>query len=89
MEDWDAECKSQPEPDFTLLTTTSQPLKPKDLFLSYVKTVHGLNTAHRVTEELDSKQIANANFNRLKAESFQRMIDKLNNPPADLLRHHK
>jgi len=42
MEDCDSECRSQPEPVFTLLTTISQPLKPKDLFLNYLKTVHGL-----------------------------------------------
>ena len=80
MEDWDAECKSQPEPAFTLVTTTPWPLKPKDLFLRYVKTVHGRNTAHRVTEQLKSQHITNANFNSWKAESFQHMIDKLNNP---------
>ena len=80
MEEWDTECKSQPEPVFTLLTTTPWPLKPKDLFLRYVKTVHGRNTAHRVREQLNSHHITNANFNSWKAESFQHMIDKLNNP---------
>ena len=82
MEDWDAECKSQPEPAFTVLTTisTSQPLIPKDLFLRYLKSVHGRDTAHRVREELGSQHITNSNFNRWKAESSQKMTDKLNNP---------
>ena len=89
MEDWDAECKLQPEPVFALQTTTSWPLKPKDSFIRYLKTVHGRNTAHRIREQLNSQHITNANFNRWKADSLQHVIDKQNNPPVDLLRHHK
>jgi len=70
MEDWDAECKLRPEPVFTLQTTTPRPLKPKDSFLRYVKTVHGRDTARRVREQLNSQHITNANFNSWKAESF-------------------
>ena len=88
MEDWDAECKLRPEPVFTLQTTTPRPLKPKDSFLRYVKTVHGRDTARRVREQLNSKHITNANFSCWKADSSQH-IDKQNNPPVDLLCHHK
>jgi len=78
MEDWDAECKLRPEPAFTLQTTTSWPLKPKDSFLPYLKTVHG----RRIREQLNSQHITKANFNRWKADSLQHVIDKQNNPPC-------
>jgi len=75
-EDWDAECQSQPEADFKLTTTTTATSQPKDSFLRYLKTVHGRSTAHRIREELNSRQITNANFNQWKEESFKKMMDK-------------
>jgi len=69
MEDWDAEIKLRPEPVFTLQTTTSQPIKPKDLFLRYVKTAHDRNTARGIREELNSQHISNETFDRWKADS--------------------
>jgi len=89
MEDWDAEIKLRPEPVFTLQTTTSQPVKPKDSFLRYVKTVHGCNTARGIREQLNSQHITNETFDHWKAESFQHMTDKQNYPAVDFLRHHK
>jgi len=90
MEDWDAEIKLRPEPVFTLQTTTSQPVKAKDSFIRYVKTVHGRNTARGIREQLKDQHITNETFDRWKAESFQHMTDKQNNPPpVDLLRHQK
>jgi len=68
MEDWNAECKLRPEPIFTLQTTTSQSIKPKDLFIRYLKkTVHGRNTSHRIREEVKTQHITNADFKRWKA----------------------
>ena len=56
MEDWDTECKLRPEPVFKLQMTTPRPLKPKDSFLRYVKTVYGRPCPRSHRYELDRRR---------------------------------
>ena len=88
-EDWDTEANSQPEPPFTLAKTTPhQQHGQKQFFLKYVKTIHGREKAARVRAELNALKITEQNFQQWKQASFQKAMDKCENPPENLLRHH-
>jgi len=86
-EDWDTEAKAQPEPTYTLPSSSPyQQHGQKQFFLRYAKTIHGRETAARVRAELNSLKITEENFAQWKQESLQRAIDKIDNPPENLLR---
>ena len=88
-EDWNSEANSQPEPPFTLTRTPPhQQHGQKQFFLKYVKTIHGRETAARVRAELNALKITEQNFQQWKQASFQKAMDKIDNPPQNLLRHH-
>jgi len=90
MGNWDSERQSEPEPPFTLTKTPSyQQYRLKQFFfLKYVKTIHGRDTAAKVRMELDSLKITEQNFHQWKEASLQKAMDKIENPPENLLRHH-
>jgi len=90
-EDWGAEANINPEPTFNLPDSTPtlyQQRHPKQLFLKYVKVVHGREMAAKVRNQFNAERITEKNFEQWREESFRRAKDKLENPPKNLLRHH-
>jgi len=90
-EDWGAQATADPEPTFNFPGSTpipQQQQRPKLSYLRYVKVVHGRDMAAKVRSQLNAEKITERNFYQWREESLKKAIDKVENPPVNLLKHH-
>jgi len=90
-QDWGAEANINPEPTFNFLGSTPTPYqqrRPKQLFLRYVKVVHGRDMSAKVRSQLNAEKITESNFQQWREESLKKAIHNMENPPVNLLKHH-